>query len=113
MGQDELPLLIDVYPGLVEYLESTLIADGDGALAQAARELRFHGWCTCSDSCRYLKTAPYGVAVNAWVELEGADGPYVWLQLSEGHTSFAGMEICELTLGSAPETDPLRPTHVA
>lgn len=113
MGQDEPPLLADVYPGLITYLESALMAEGDGSLAQAACELRFYGWCTCNESCRYLKTAPDGVADNAWVELEDEDGPYVWLQLLQGHTTFAGMEICEFVLGPAPEADPLRPTYVA
>jgi hypothetical protein len=94
-------------------LEGGLIAAGEEYLAQAARELRFHGWCTCGDSCRYLKTAPDGVADNAWVHLDDEDGPYVWLQLSQGHASFSGMEICEFVLGPAPEADPLRPAHVA
>jgi hypothetical protein len=113
VGQDELPLLADVYPALIAYLESGLVAEGYGPLALAARELRFHGWCTCSESCRYLKSAPDGVADNAWVHLEDDAGPYVWLQLLQGHASFAGMEICDFVLGPAPEADPLRPAYVA
>lgn len=110
---DELPLLADVYPALIAYLERALIAEGDEALAGTVRQLQFYGWCTCGDSCRYLKTAPDGVADNAWVHLEDEDAPYVWLQLAQGHASFAGMEICEYVLGPAPASDQLRPAHVA
>ena len=106
-------MLADVYPALIAYVEGMLIAEGWESLVQAARQLRFHGWCACFDGCRYLKTAPDGVADNAWVELENDNGPYVWLQLSQGHTSFAGMEICDFVLGPAPEIDRLRPAYVA
>jgi hypothetical protein len=113
VSDDELPLLTDIYPELITYLESALIAEGDESLARAVRQLRFHGWCTCRESCKYLKTAPDGVADSLWAELEDEESPTVWLQLSQGHTSFAGMEICDYALGPAPETDPLRPAHVA
>jgi hypothetical protein len=113
VSEDELPLLADVYPGLVSYLETALLAENYESLVLAARQARFHGWCTCSESCRYLKTAPDGVADIAWVHLEDEDTPYVWLQLAQGRASFAGMEICDFVLGHATEADPLRPAHVA
>ena len=45
-----------------------------------------------TDCCRRLGD-------NAWIHLDDEDSPRVWLQLDRGHTSFAGMEICEYTLG--------------
>lgn len=98
MGEAEPPLLADVYPKLVAYLASALVAEGEEALAQAAGHLRFFGWCTCSPTCKYIKTAPSGSADSLWIHLEDEDTPYVWLQLAQSHTTFAGMEICDFEL---------------
>jgi hypothetical protein len=46
---------------------------------------------------------------STWIHLDDEEAPRVWLQLDRDHTSFAGMEICELELGSAPALDPDRP----
>ncbi|MFG2234756.1 hypothetical protein ACGFNX_33025 [Streptomyces sp. NPDC048723] len=107
-----LPLLADVYPALVSFLASELAAEGEPALAQAVAQLRFHGWCTCSRTCNYLRTAPADRADNAWIHRDDGDTPLVRLQLDRGHTSFAGMEICSFELGPAPALDPHRPACV-
>lgn len=85
MSEPEPPLLSDVYPTLVTYLEAALIAEGEDSLARSVRNLRFHGWCRCKGSCTYLQTAPAGFDDNAWIDLEDDDGtPLVWLQLNAG-----------------------------
>jgi hypothetical protein len=112
MGEEERPLLAEVYPALVTYLEASLIAEGESSLSRAVRQLRFYGWCKCRLSCTYLQTAAAGSRDNAWIHLEDED-PRVWLQLDRGHTSFAGMEICDFALGPALELDPLRPAHIS
>ncbi|MEV0475046.1 hypothetical protein [Streptomyces prunicolor] len=111
MSEIEPPLLADVYPALVSFLDTTLAGDGEPELARALARLRFHGWCRCSPTCTYLQTAPATRAYNAWIHLddEDADEPLVWLQLDLDQTSFAGMEICEFVLGPAPALDPDRP----
>jgi hypothetical protein len=98
---------------LAAYLETSLIAEGEPSLARAVQQLRFHGWCKCRQSCNYLQTAAAGSRDNAWIHLDDEDSPRVWLQLDRGHTSFAGMEICEYTLGPASELDSLRPAHIS
>lgn len=111
MSEVERPLLATVYPALVAYLETSLVAEGEPSLARAVRQLRFHGWCRCRQSCTYLRTSAAGSGDNAWIDLEDEE-PRVWLQLDRGHTSFAGMDILEFALGPAPELDPLRPAHM-
>ncbi len=96
MSELERPLLSEVYPALVTYLEAALVAEGEESLAPVVHELRFHGWCKCRESCTYLQTAPAGSGDNAWIDLEDDEGsPLVWLQLDHSRTSFAGMDICE------------------
>ncbi|MEY2228965.1 hypothetical protein [Streptomyces sp. BF23-19] len=106
-----LPLLSDVYPALVSFLASKLAAEDEPALAQGVARLRFHGWCTCSRTCAYLRTAPADRADNSWIHLDDGDTPLVCLQLDREHTSFAGMEICAFELGPAPALDPRRPAR--
>ena len=108
----EPPLLADVYPALVSFLDAALVGDGEPLLAQTLVRLRFHGWCGCSLTCRYLRTAPTTRAANAWFHVDDEDAPRVWLQLDQDHASFAGMEICEFDLGPAPALDPDRPVDV-
>ncbi|MFI6624889.1 hypothetical protein [Streptomyces sp. NPDC050528] len=108
----EPPLLADVYPALVSFLDAALVAEGLPLLAQALVRLRFHGWCRCSPSCTYLRTAPTTRAADAWFHFDDEDAPRVWLQLDQDHASFAGMEICEFELGPAPALDPDRPVDV-
>ena len=107
MSEIEPPLLTDVYPALVSFLDAALVGEGEPELARALAELRFHGWCGCGPTCNYLRTAPAARASNAWIHLDDEDEgeeerePRVWLQLDLDHTSFAGMEICEFDLGPA------------
>lgn len=104
MTETEPPLLADVYPALVSFLDAALVSEGESTLAQAVAGLRFHGWCGCSQTCTYLRTAPVDCADSAWIILDGEE-PRVWLQLDRDHASFAGMEICEFDLGPAPVLD--------
>ncbi|MGW3321217.1 hypothetical protein [Streptomyces virginiae] len=100
----------DVRPALVSFLTSELTAEDEPALARSVARLRFHGWCTCSRTCSYLRTAPADRAGNCWIHLEDGDAPLVWLRLDLDHTSFAGMEICAFDLGpAAAARDPRRP----
>ncbi|PWK66682.1 hypothetical protein BCL76_110168 [Streptomyces sp. CG 926] len=112
MSETEPPLLADVYPALVSFLDAALVAEGEPALAQALVRLRFHGWCGCRMTCTYLRTAPAAQADNLWIHLDDEEAPRVWLQLAQGHDSFAGMEICEFDLGPASALDPDRPAGV-
>ncbi|MFK0152012.1 hypothetical protein ACIQVL_04830 [Streptomyces sp. NPDC090499] len=109
MSEMEAPLIADVYPGLVSFLEAALAAEGESALAQALLRLPFHGWCGCNVNCTYLRTAPAAHAGSAWIHLDDEEEPRVWLQLDRDRTSFVGMEICEFDLGPAPALDPDRP----
>ncbi|MFB8038978.1 hypothetical protein ACFC5Z_40000 [Streptomyces sp. NPDC056004] len=109
MSETEPPLLADVYPALVSFLDAALVSEGEPALAQVVVGLRFHGWCECSPTCTYLRTAPTGCADSAWIHLDD-EAPRVWLQFDRDHTSFAGMEICEFELGPAPALDLDRPS---
>ncbi|WP_225638976.1 hypothetical protein [Streptomyces solaniscabiei] len=111
MDATEPPLLADVYPALVSFLDAALVAEGEAVLAQAVGVLRFHGWCGCSTACTYLRTAPDGYADGTWVHLDG-EVPRVWLQFDRDRSSFAGMEICEFDLGPAPALDLDRPSGV-
>ncbi|MER7196146.1 hypothetical protein [Streptomyces flaveolus] len=111
MDATEPPLLADVYPALVSFLDAALVAEGETVLAQTVGVLRFHGWCGCSAACTYLRTAPDGCAGSTWVHLED-EAPRVWLQFDRDRTSFAGMEICEFDLGPAPALDLDRPSGV-
>ncbi|MER7767202.1 hypothetical protein [Kitasatospora sp. NPDC096140] len=104
------PLLGDVYPRLLSFVEAALIAEGEPALAGAVGRLRFHGWCGCRPTCTYLRTAPASRADSSWLHLDDDDAPRVWLQFDRDHTSFAGMEICEFDLGPVPALDPNRPS---
>ncbi|MFD9490438.1 hypothetical protein G3I62_39650 [Streptomyces sp. SID14446] len=108
MTETEPPLLADVYPALVSFLDAALVSEGESALAQAVVGLRFRGWCGCSPTCTYLRTAPADCADSVWIHLDD-DVPRVWLQWDRDHASFAGMEICELDLGPAPALDLDRP----
>ncbi|WP_329138855.1 hypothetical protein OG552_31845 [Streptomyces sp. NBC_01476] len=112
MTELERPLLADVYPALVSFLGTALVAEGEPGLARSVERLRFHGWCGCGPYCGYLRTAPEGRAENAWIHLDDGEEPRVWLQLDRDQASFAGMEICEFRLGPAPALDPDRPPHV-
>ncbi|MFD4862755.1 hypothetical protein [Streptomyces atratus] len=103
------PLLVDVYPALVSFLDEALVSEGESALAQAVVGLRFHGWCGCSPTCTYLRTAPTGCADSVWIHLDD-EVPRVWLQFDRDQASFAGMEICEFDLGPAPALDLGRPS---
>ncbi|MYS09026.1 hypothetical protein GTW71_21895 [Streptomyces sp. SID6041] len=109
MTETEPPLLADVYPALVLFLDAALVTEGEPALAKAVGESRFHGWCGCSPTCTYLRTAPASCADSAWIHLND-EVPRVWLQLDRDHASFAGMEICEFDLGSTPALDLDRPS---
>ncbi|MET9479065.1 hypothetical protein [Streptomyces sp. NPDC006638] len=111
MTETEPPLLADVYPELVSFLDAALVAEGEFTLAQAVADLRFHGWCGCSQTCTYLRTAPVGNADSAWIILDDEE-PRVWLQLDRDQGSFAGMEICEFDLGPAPVLDLDRPSKM-
>ena len=113
MSDAEHPFLAEVYPALVSYLESALIAEGERGLAEAVRLLRFHGWCACTPTCTYLLTAAVGSADSTWIHLEDGEIPQVWLQFDLTHSSFAGMDICEFGLGPAPVSDPYRPAAIA
>ncbi|MET8331804.1 hypothetical protein [Streptomyces sp. NPDC005181] len=112
MSEIEPPLLADVYPALVSFLDAALVAEGESVLAQAVERLQFHGWCGCRQACNYLRTAPAARADSAWIHLDDEETPRVWLQLNRDHTSFAGMEICEFVLGPSPALDPDRPVGV-
>ncbi|MFE3767153.1 hypothetical protein ACFXPI_35965 [Streptomyces sp. NPDC059104] len=112
MSETEPPLLADVYPALVSFLDTALVAEGEPALARALAGLRFHGWCRCSAACAYLRTAPAGRADSAWIHFDDDAAPGLWLQLDLDHASFAGMEICGFALGPAPALDPDRPAGV-
>ncbi|WP_405995117.1 hypothetical protein [Streptomyces sp. NBC_00986] len=112
MSKIEPPLLSHVYPALVSFLDAALVGEGEPRLAQALVRLRFHGWCRCRPTCRYLRTAPTTRAANGWIHLDDEDAPRVWLQLDQDHASFAGMDICEFDLGPAPALDPDRPVDV-
>ncbi|MEV7525155.1 hypothetical protein [Streptomyces sp. NPDC091371] len=112
MNDIEPPLLADVYPALVSFLDAALVEEGEPALAQAVRRLRFHGWCGCSRTCNYLRTGPALRAANAWIHLDDGETPRVWLQLDQDDASFAGMEICDFELGPASALDPDRPGTV-
>ncbi|MEU6105809.1 hypothetical protein [Streptomyces flaveolus] len=109
MDETDPPLLADVYPALVSFLDAALVAEGKSVLAQAVVVLRFHGWCGCSAACTYLRTAPDGCADTTWFPLDD-EAPRVRLQFDRGRTSFAGMEICEFDLGPAPALDLDRPS---
>ncbi|MCB5163802.1 hypothetical protein LG634_02950 [Streptomyces bambusae] len=113
MNETQPPLLADVYPALVAYLDAALVAEGEPTLAAALPRVRFHGWCGCSPTCTYLRTAPADRADNVWVHLDDEEAPRVWLQLDRDHTSVAGMEVCEFALGPAPALDPHRPAGMA
>jgi hypothetical protein len=112
VSEIEPPLLADVHPALVSFLDTALTEEGEPDLARALARLRFHGWCRCSPTCAYLRTAPAAHADNAWIHLDDEDAPRVWLQLDRDHTSFAGMEICEFDLGPASALDPDRPVDM-
>ncbi|MFB0631749.1 hypothetical protein [Streptomyces sp. AB3(2024)] len=112
MSEIEPPLLADVYPALVSFLDAALVAEGEPALARALAGLRLHGWCRCSAACAYLRTAPAGRADSAWIHFDNDEAPGVWLQLDRDRVSFAGMEICGFDLGPAPDLDPDRPAGV-
>ncbi|MEU4504903.1 hypothetical protein [Streptomyces sp. NPDC024089] len=111
MSETEPPLLADVYPALVSFLDAALVSEGQSALAQAVVGLRFQGWCGCSPTCTYLRTAPTDRADSTWIHLDD-EAPRVWLQFDRDHTSFAGMEICEFELGPAPALDLDRPSRM-
>ncbi|MFE2141388.1 hypothetical protein ACFXA3_06435 [Streptomyces sp. NPDC059456] len=106
MTDTEPPLLADVYPALVSFLRAALVSEGESAaLAQSVVGLRFHGWCGCSPTCTYLRTAPADRGGDStWIHLDD-EAPRVWLQFDRDRTSFAGMEICEFDLGPAPALD--------
>ncbi|MFJ9245390.1 hypothetical protein [Streptomyces sp. NPDC101776] len=110
MTETEPPLLADVYPALVSFLDAALVSEGEPTLAQAVAGLRFHGWCGCSQTCAYLRTAPVGRADSAWIVLDDEE-PRVWLQLDRDHASFAGMEIWEFDLGPDLVLDLDRPSE--
>ncbi|XUL89826.1 hypothetical protein ACQ86D_27040 [Streptomyces galilaeus] len=101
MSEIEPPLLRDVYPTLVSFLDAALVGAGEPELARTVARLRFHGWCGCSPTCRYLRTAPDNRAASTWIHLDDEEEPRVWLQLDLERTSFAGMEILEFDLGPA------------
>lgn len=109
VSEAERPLLANVYPALISYLDAKLIADGEPALAAGLVRLRFYGWCRCSLNCTYLRTAPAGRADSLWLLFDEAEEPSVWVQFDRDHASFAGMEILEFKLGPAPALDPDRP----
>ncbi|MFF1497697.1 hypothetical protein [Streptomyces sp. NPDC058304] len=109
MSETEPPLLADVYPALVSFLDEALVAEGESALTGSLAWLRSHGWCGCSPNCTYLRTAPATRADSTWIHLDDEEAPRVWLQLDRDQASFAGMEICEFDLGPAPALDPDRP----
>ncbi|MFI0739386.1 hypothetical protein ACH4PU_15050 [Streptomyces sp. NPDC021100] len=111
MSETEPPLLADVYPALVSFLDAALVSAGESALAQAVVGLRFHGWCRCGTACTYLRTAPADRADSTWLHFDD-EAPRVWLQFDRDRTSFAGMEICEFDLGPAPASDLDRPSGV-
>ncbi|MFD9398455.1 hypothetical protein ACFWA4_06500 [Streptomyces sp. NPDC060011] len=70
MTETEPPLLADVYPALVSFLDAALVSEGESALAQAVVGLRFRGWCGCSPTCTYLRTAPADCADSVWIHLD-------------------------------------------
>ncbi|MCC0093373.1 hypothetical protein K7B10_00870 [Streptomyces flavotricini] len=107
--ETEPPLLADVYPALVSFLDAALVSEGEYALAQVVMGLRFHGWCGCSPTCSYLRTAVADRADSTWIHLDD-EAPRVWLQFDQDRTSFGGMEICEFDLGPAPALDRDRPS---
>lgn len=88
MSETEPPLLVNA-----------LMAEGEPALAQVVKRLRFDGWCDCEESCTDLRTAPAGRADAVRVHLDGERAPRAWLRLDVGRTLFAGREILEFALG--------------
>jgi hypothetical protein len=78
VSEAERPLLADVYPALISYLNAKLTAEGEPALAAALVRLRFYGWCNCAPACSYLRTAPPGHADNAWLPFDDDEEPSVW-----------------------------------
>ena len=93
------PRLAEVYPALVDYLETALMDLGEHSLVDVVRALPYLGWCDCSSRCRYLRTGAMDAADSAWVHIEDDDEPRVWLQLDRSHTTVVGMEILEFDLG--------------
>ncbi|MFG2392704.1 hypothetical protein ACGFYF_27955 [Streptomyces lavendulae] len=110
MSEIEPPLLVDVHPALVSFLDAALIAEGEPALARSLAGLRLHGWSRCSPACVHLRTAPEGRADSTWIHFDGDVAPGVWLQLDRDRESFAGMEICGFDLGADPGRPSGRPT---
>ncbi|MEU4953477.1 hypothetical protein [Streptomyces lavendulae] len=99
MSEIEPPLLVDVHPALVSFLDAALVAEGEPALARSLAGLRLHGWSRCSPACVHLRTAPEGRAGSTWIHFDGDVAPGVWLQPDRERESFAGMEICGFDLG--------------
>lgn len=112
MTETESPLLAEVHPALVSFLDAALVSEGEPALAQGLARLRFRGRCRCGPACDCLRTAPAARADHGRIHLDDEQGPRVWLQLDLDGTTFAGMEICAFERGPAPALDPDRPAGV-
>lgn len=97
VSETEPPLLADVYPALVSFLDAAPVSEESPPWPRSWG-LAFHGWCGCSPTCTYLRTVPTDRAESTWIHLDD-EVPCVWLQFDRDHTSFAGMEICEFDLG--------------
>jgi hypothetical protein len=59
MSEREAPMLVDVWPELLQELGHHLRAQGDDYLAEQLAELRIGGWCGCrqKDCCTVYSTA--------------------------------------------------------
>lgn len=101
MKELEPPRLAEIYPALVDYLETSLMDLGEHSLVDVVRKLPYLGWCRCKSACPYLRTGDVAAADSAWIHLDDDDAPRVWLQLDRDHVTFVGMEIHEFDLDSA------------
>jgi hypothetical protein len=97
-GEVDLPRMADAFPKLVAEIDRLLkLSDPGHPLADAIGGLRYHGRCTCTQTCNNLLTAPMGSAgpYLAQLEREGAD--VIWLSLDPTCTTVVDIEVLDPT----------------
>lgn len=104
MTEPEPRRLAEVYPALVDYLETALMDLGEHAFVDAVSELPFLGWCRCQPDCNYLRTGDTNAASAAWIHIDDDETPCVRLQLDRDCGAIVGMEIYEFDLARMPSS---------
>ncbi|GAA0944594.1 hypothetical protein [Virgisporangium aurantiacum] len=90
------PLMVITFPGLVAEIDRLLrIVDPSHPLAGRVGDLRHHGRCACTPTCRNILTAPAGSAGPYLVQLQRDDEDVIWLSLDPACTAVVDIEVLD------------------